>query len=135
MHYFLAKTEPDHDYSIDDLAQDGETLWDGIHNALALRHVSTMRPGDRVFIYHSGKEKRIVGLAEVTTGPAPNPDDPHNTWVVRVKFLEKYEDGPVLADFKAIPEFADFALVRQGRLSLMPVPKNIADWILLQVKK
>lgn len=68
MQYFLAKTEPS-TYSIDDLANEKETIWDGIHSHQAIAVIKTMKPGDRVFVYHSVKEKRIVGEAEVADEP------------------------------------------------------------------
>ena len=133
MQYFLGKSEPDHDYSIDDLEREGRTRWDDIHNALALRAVSQMRSGDLMFVYHSGKQRAVVGLAVVDSEPFPNPDDPTNYWTVYVKFVKKYANPLSLADFKANPLCKDFALVRQGRLSTMPVPDDIAVWMISQL--
>ncbi|MEI7818640.1 MAG: EVE domain-containing protein [bacterium] len=130
MNYFLGKTEPEHDYSIDDLEREGRTLWDNIHNAQALRVVSDMRPGDQIFIYHSGKQRAVVGLAEIDSDPFPNPDDPTNTWTVNVKFIKKYDHPLPLSAFKAEPALQKFALVHQGRLSTMAVPPEIASWML-----
>lgn len=130
MKYYLGKTEPEQDYSIDDLQKEGRTLWDNIHNALALRFISEMRPGDKMFIYHSQKQRQIVGLAEIDSDPFPNPDDPTSTWTVYVKFLEKFDRPVTLAEIKANPDCANWYLVRHSRLSTMPVPGNIAQWIL-----
>jgi predicted RNA-binding protein with PUA-like domain len=127
MNYYLAKTEPS-TYSIDRFMKDGTTLWDGVHNYAAINFIKQMKPGDRVFIYHSFKGLSVVGEAEVIGEPFLNTDDPRFSWAVELSFLRKF-DGPKLADFKAIPEFATFDLVRQSRLSTMAVPKHIADWI------
>ena len=133
MQYFLGKTEPDNDYSIDDLEREKRTLWDDIHNAAALQAVAKMRPGDLMFVYHSMKQRAIVGLAEIDSEPFPNPHDPRNKWTVYVKFVKKYKNPLSLDAFKAEPKFKDFALVRQSRLSTMVVPHDIADWILKRV--
>ena len=69
MNYFLVKADPEEDYSIDDLKRDGETDWTGVHSFAAIGHVKAMRPGDKVYFYHSQKEKAIVGLAEVSSEP------------------------------------------------------------------
>ncbi len=79
MNYWLVKADPDHDYSIDDLSRDGETIWDGVHNNAAILHIQKMKPGDLVYIYHSQKEKSIVGLAEVISEPFENTDDPRRS--------------------------------------------------------
>ncbi len=129
MNYWLAKADPDHDYSIDDLARDGETNWDGVHNNAAILHIQKMRPGDNVYIYHSQKEKSIVGLAEVVGDPYENHEDPRRSWAVRLKFVKKYDSPLHLATIKAAPECQDFALVRIGRLSVMPVPAGVQGWL------
>lgn len=126
MHYFLAKTDPD-TYSIDDFETEGDTLWDGVHNNAALLFIRQMRTGDKVFIYESMSTKAIVGLAEVTCEPYENKADPRRSWVVTMKFIQKYPTPLTLASIKADPDFSDFALVRQTRLSTMPVPDHIAD--------
>lgn len=127
MRYFLAKTEPS-SYSIDQLEKDGETIWDGVHNYAAIGFIKQMKPGDRVFIYHSLKGLNIVGEAEVIGDPFLNTNDPRFSWAVKLKFVRKF-DGPKLSDFKANPDFASFDLVRQSRLSTMAVPENVASWI------
>jgi len=119
--YWLLKTEPDH-YSYADLARDGATVWDGVSNNAALIHIRNMRPGDLALIYHTGDERQAVGLAEVTSAPYPDPklDDPKLV-VVDVKALRPLAQPITLAAIKADPAFTDFALVRQGRLSVVPV--------------
>ncbi|MCP5109775.1 MAG: EVE domain-containing protein, partial [bacterium] len=77
--YYLAKTHPE-DYSVEDLANDGATEWDGVKNPQAVRTIRQMRPGDRVFIYHSGGVSAVVGLAEVSLQPRQDPDEP-KSWV------------------------------------------------------
>ncbi len=121
MKYFLAKTDPD-TYSIDDFEKEGETLWDGVHNNAAMLFIQQMKPGDQVYIYESMSAKAIVGLAEVTGEPFLNTADPRRSWAVRMKFLKKYPTPLTLATIKATPSLAQFALVRQSRLSVMPVP-------------
>jgi predicted RNA-binding protein with PUA-like domain len=122
MNYWLLKTEPEA-YSFDDLQRDGATVWDGVSNNAALLHLRTMQPGDQVLIYHTGSERRAVGLAEVTSAPYPDPrqNDPKLV-VVDIRPLRPLPQPVTLAAIKADPAFADFALVRQGRLSVVPVP-------------
>jgi predicted RNA-binding protein with PUA-like domain len=121
MTYWVLKTEPDV-YSYADLVREGHTVWDGVANTVALKHMRTMVPGDLALIYHTGAERRAVGLAEVTSAAYP---DPHQTdpklVVVDVCALEPLANPLSLATIKAEPFFADFALVRQGRLSVVPV--------------
>jgi predicted RNA-binding protein with PUA-like domain len=128
MNYFLAKTEPS-TYSIDVFQNDIDTIWDGVHNYAAIGFIKQMKPGDTVFIYHSMTDKKVVGIAKVVGEPFENKDDPRHSWAVKMRFDTKI-DGPTLKDFKANPDFKDFDLVRQSRLSVMKVPANVADWIL-----
>jgi len=125
MNWFLAKTDPD-TYSIDDFAKEGETLWDGVHNNAALLFIRQMRPGDQVFIYESLSTKAIVGLAEVTSEPYENKADPRRSWAVTMRFIKKYDNPVTLSQIKAEPLFADFKLVRESRLSVMPVTNSLA---------
>ena len=129
MQWFLAKTDPD-TYSIDDFAKEGETLWDGVHNNAALLFIRQMQPGDKVFIYESMTTKAIVGLAEVTGEPFENTADPRRSWAVKMKFIKKYSQPLTLAAIKSSSELASFALVRQSRLSVMPVPDEITTTLL-----
>lgn len=127
MAYFLAKSEPD-TYSIDDLERDGETVWDGVRNNAALLAIKAMRPGDIVLIYHSGGESTIVGAAEVTSEPRPDPNEA-KSWVVDLRYRGRVEPRVSLRQVKESGKFADFALVRQSRLSTMPVPQTFIDWL------
>jgi len=122
--YWLLKTEPSA-YSYKDLEGEGTTVWDGVTNALALKHLRAMRKADRAFIYHTGDEKQIVGIAEVASNPYPNPkeNDPRLV-VVDLTPQERLRQPVTLAEIKMRREFADFELVRMGRLSAMPVSRT-----------
>lgn len=124
MAFWIFKTEPE-SYSFADLVRDGGTVWDGISNNAALLHLRAARPGDQVLIYHTGDERRAVGIAEVTSAPYPDPqlNDPKLV-VVDVRPLRALPRPVTLAAIKADPFFADFALVRQGRLSVVPVTEE-----------
>ncbi len=129
---YLFKTEPG-DYSWDDLVRDKRTDWTGVSNAAAQKHMRAVRNGDEVLFYHTGSDKRIVGLAKVVKGAHPDPDRPGTTAAGDTKFVlvdiapvrAASTDGATLAAIKADERFADFALVRQSRLSAMPVPPNL----------
>jgi predicted RNA-binding protein with PUA-like domain len=127
MKYFLAKSEPGV-YSIDDLKRDGKTVWDGVTNAQALQAIRAMRPGDRIFFYHSGGASAIVGLAEVVSAPRDDPKNPKSA-VVDLGFLSRFESATSLADVKQSGKFADWALVRQSRLSTMEAPQKFVKWM------
>ncbi|MBV9506843.1 MAG: EVE domain-containing protein [Acidobacteriia bacterium] len=127
MNYFLAKTDPE-TYSIDDLEREKKTTWDGVTNAQAVRAIRDMRPQDRVFIYHSGGQSAIVGLARVTSPPRDDPKNPKSA-VVDLELLERLDPGVTLAEIKQSKAFADWALVRQGRLSTMPAPEKFVTWM------
>ncbi|MHB8596236.1 MAG: EVE domain-containing protein [Ktedonobacteraceae bacterium] len=127
MAYFLAKTDPE-SYSIDNLERDQETVWDGVRNALALRAIKEMRPGDNVLIYHSQGQAAIVGLARVTSEPRPDPNDSKN-WVVELAFVRRFAQPVTLREIKESHLFDDWNLVRQGRLSTMSVPENVVAWL------
>jgi len=119
--YWLLKTEPS-TYSYADLEKDGRTVWDGVTNPLALKHLRSMKRGDPTFIYHTGDERQIVGVATVATDPYPNPKENDPKLVVVDLKPQQWLKRPVtLADIKMRREFADFELVRMGRLSVMPV--------------
>ena len=125
MAYWLLKTEPS-DYAYADLEADRVTLWDGVGNNLALKHLRQIRRGDQALIYHTGKERRVVGVAEVTSDPFPDPerDDPRLV-VVEVKPKRKLAEPIPLAEIKSDPELEDFDLVRLPRLSVMPVTEAV----------
>jgi predicted RNA-binding protein with PUA-like domain len=130
VNYWLLKTEPDA-YSFADLQRDGTTVWDGVANNAALKHMRDMRPGDQALIYHTGDERQAVGLAEVTSTPYPAPraDDPKLV-VVDIKALRPLTKPITLAAIKSDGAFVDFALVRQGRLSVVPVPPMLWERLL-----
>lgn len=113
---YLLKTEPS-TYSFADLECEGTTLWDGVSNPIALRNMSTMRPGERLVIYHTGDEKSAVGtatVASVDTSDAKNPQ-------VKIKAGKPIAKPVTLAEVKANKLFSDSPLVRQGRLSVVPL--------------
>lgn len=121
MAYWLFKEEPDH-YSLEQLFRDKRTVWDGVENYLALKHLRSVQKGDRVLYYHTGKEKAVVGVMEVVKGPYRDPArDDARFVVVDVKPVRRLDRPVSLAEIKSNPEFADFALVRISRLSVMPV--------------
>lgn len=121
MAYWLFKEEPDH-YSLEALFRDKRAVWAGVGNNLALKHLHSVQKGDRVFYYHTGKEKAVVGVMEVVKGPYPDPErDDARFVVVDVKPISRLARPVSLAEIKANPKFADFALVRMSRLSVMPV--------------
>ena len=127
MKYYLAKTDPE-TYSVADLERESRTVWDGVRNAQALRAIKTMQPGDGVFIYHSGGESKVLGLARVVSTPRSDPKDPKLT-VVELEFAGRLEPGATLAEIKAEGRFADWALVRQSRLSTMEAPESFVKWM------
>ena len=127
MKFYLAKTDPE-TYSIQDLARDHKTAWDGVRNPQALRAIREMRPGDRVFIYHSMANAAVVGLAKVASEPRPDPRDAKLA-VVDFEFLANLEPPTTLRDIKDSGLFEDWALVRQSRLSTMAAPEAFVDWM------
>ncbi len=129
MNYWLVKADPDTDYSIDDLQKDGETAWTGVHNNAAILHIQKMKPGDTVYFYHSQKQKAIVGLAKISSEPYENKEDPRRSWAMKLKFVKKYDNPLSLNVIKEAAECQDFALVRIGRLSVMPVEPNVQKWL------
>lgn len=121
MAFWLCKSEPDY-YSFSALEADGETLWDGVANSLALKHLRAVRPGDQLFFYHTGDEKAIVGVMEASGLPRPDPKEADEKLVViPVKPVRRLARPVTLASIKADPAFADWELVKQARLSVMPV--------------
>ncbi len=127
MTYYLAKSEPG-TYSIDDLQRDQQTVWDGVTNAQAVRSILAMRPGDKVFFYHSGGVSSIVGLATVKAAGRPDPRNPKSA-VADFAFAAKLDPPTTLADVKVSKLFDDWALVRQSRLSTMAAPESFVAWM------
>ena len=121
---YLLKSEPGA-YSIDDLLRDGETIWDGVSNPAAVRNLVGMKKGDQLVIYHTGDERQAVGTATVVSVDASNPKTP----LVKIKAGHKLTTPHTLADIKAHKMFADSALVKQGRLSVVPLTEPQYDWL------
>ncbi len=121
MSRWLFKQEPSC-YSFADLERDGTTVWDGVSNALARKHLRQAKPGDHVFFYHTGKEKAVVGEMQVVSEPAvdPNSDDP-NSVVLKVKLIRRLKKPVPLSAIKADKLLAKWDLVRLSRLSVVPV--------------
>ncbi len=124
MAYWLLKTEPD-SYSYSDLATEGSTVWDGVNNPLALKHLRTMVIGDLALIYHTGKERQVVGVAEIVSPPYADPvlNDAKRT-VVDVQAVNKVKQPVTLAQIKQDSFFTDFDLLRLPRLSVVPVSES-----------
>ena len=130
MAYWLLKTEPDC-YSWDDLARDKSTTWDGVSNAAALKNIRAMKKGDSALIYHTGDERRAVGIAELKSNPYPDPKaGDERLVVVDLKPKKKLAAPVTLSDIKADKTFEGFDLIRIGRLSVVPVPGAMWDRIL-----
>src|ERR1700730_4670099 len=127
MRYFLAKTDPE-TYSIDQLEKEKRTAWDGVNNPQAVRAIREMRPGDKVFIYHSGGHSAVVGVANVGQDPRPDPKNPRSA-VADFQFLGRIDPPVSLAEIKQSKLFDDWALVRQGRLSTMAAPESFVEWM------
>ena len=127
MKYFLAKTDPE-TYSLDDLEREKKTAWDGVNNPQAVRAIREMRPNDRVFIYHSGGESAIVGLAVARSDPRDDPKNPKSA-VVDLEFQARLDPPTSLSEIKQSKKFDDWALVRQRRLSTMAAPEKFVAWI------
>jgi predicted RNA-binding protein with PUA-like domain len=126
MNYWLMKTEPE-EYAYEDLARDRRGVWDGVRNAWALQHLRTMRRGDLAFIYHTGKARQIVGVAEIVRAAYPDPKGDNEKHVVVDLAPKRKLPAPVLlATIKGDPRFADLLLVRSTRLSVMPV--SVEQW-------
>lgn len=118
---WLVKEEPTH-YSYDDLVRDGGTSWTGVRNPLAQKHLRAIRKGDRIFFYHTGNEKAVVGVAKALGNAYPDPADPDGKlYAVDVGPVKKLKAPVTLAAIKADAAFASFPLVRMARLSVMPV--------------
>lgn len=121
MAYWLLKTEPE-EYSYCDLERDGTTVWEGVSNSLALKHLRTMEIGDLALIYHTGKERRVIGVAQVVSQPYPDPKlDDAKRVVVQVQALRRVQEPITLTQIKQDGNFEGFDLVRLTRLSVVPV--------------
>lgn len=116
MNYWLFKSDPD-TYGFPDLQKDKQTTWDGVANPVALKNLKNCKKGDQVIIYHTGDEKALIGVAEIVK------EDP-KTGLVKIAAIKPFSKRPTLSEVKARKEFADFALVRLPRLSVMPVSES-----------
>jgi predicted RNA-binding protein with PUA-like domain len=125
--HFLAKTDPD-TYSIGQLEREKQTAWDGVTNAQAVKTILEMRPGDRIFIYHSGGAPAVMGMAEVVSPGRPDPRNPKSA-VVDLQFSGRLDPPTTLAEIKQSKKFDDWALVRQSRLSTMRAPQEFVSWM------
>jgi predicted RNA-binding protein with PUA-like domain len=121
---YLLKTEPSV-YSFADLEREKATIWDGVTNLTAVKHLREMKPGDRLVIYHTGEEKSAVGTASVVSVDASDPKTPQ----VKINVGKPIAKPKTLAEIKAHKLFADSPLVRQGRLSVVPLTPAQHSWI------
>jgi predicted RNA-binding protein with PUA-like domain len=127
--FYLLKTEPT-SYSWDDLDRDGSTVWDGVKNNTAQKHIRDVREGDLAFLYHTGTERRIVGIARVTSDAYPDPKEPTpELHAFDLEPVERLERPVSLAEIKDDPQFQDWDLVRLPRLSVMPVTPELWEKI------
>src|SRR6187200_364961 len=123
---WLFKEEPTH-YSYDDLARDGKTAWTGVRNPVAQKHLRTVKKGDRIFFYHTGNEKAVVGISRAAGSAYPDPADKTGKLVaVDVEPVKKLKAPVTLAAIKADKRFASFVLTKVPRLSVMPVSDD--EW-------
>ncbi len=129
MAYWLLKTEP-RAWSWDDQVQNRVTSWDGVRNYQAANNLQAMRKGDQCFFYHSRNERRIVGIVEVIKEYYPDPSDSTSRFgMVDVKTVQPLKTPVALAVIKAHPDLSHLALVRQSRLSVMPIDEK--SWAIL----
>ncbi|HEX8736052.1 MAG TPA: EVE domain-containing protein [Pyrinomonadaceae bacterium] len=121
MNYWLVKQEPEK-YSFDDFLKEGVTVWTGVRNFQARNNLRAMRAGDKVLFYHSVSDKAIVGAAEVTREAFPDPTD--EKWIaVEIKPIEKFSKAVTLDEIKAEKSLENIALIKQSRLSVMPLTR------------
>ena len=130
MNYWLVKTEPE-EYSFNRLLSDRKTVWNGVRNFQARNNLKAMKKGERVFIYHSGKSKEIVGIAEVITEYYPDPSDKTGLWVVvEIKPIKRLNKPVTLAQIKKEKSLTKLPLLKQSRLSVMPISRDDFLYIL-----
>jgi len=129
---WLLKTEPS-EFGYPELEQEGKAVWDGVTNPVALKNLRAMKAGDRAFIYHTGAEKAAVGIAEVARAAYADPKAGNaKLVVVDLKPIGRLPRPVTLAEIKAMAEFAQSPLVRQGRLSVVPI--TAAQWKAVEAK-
>ncbi|EOZ99654.1 RNA-binding protein [Indibacter alkaliphilus LW1] len=134
MNYWLVKSEPG-EYSYQDLENDKDIVWDGIRNYQARNYLKEMKVGDQVLYYHSGKDKAIVGLAEVSEEAFPDKNDKENKgWVaVRLAAKKAFDQSLNLEQIKNDPKLTELPLLKQSRLSVMPIEKSAFDHIIKSI--
>ena len=131
MNYWLVKTEPE-EYSFDRLVSEGKVIWDGVRNFQARNNLKAMKKGDQVFVYHSGKSREIIGVAEVVKEHYPDPSDKTDLWVVvELKPVRKLNKPFTLTQIKKEKLLSKLPLLKQSRLSVMPIRKEEFDFIVL----
>ena len=138
VNYWLVKQEPTgpRGYNFSKLEKEKKTVWDGVHNNLALKHISNMKKSDQVLFYHTGTERQAVGIMTITTNPYSNPKEKEKRFVVvDVKFKKRLKQPVTLQEMKKEKKFKDWELLRISRLSVMPVPKLIWDEIIKMSQK
>lgn len=127
MNYWMVKSEPN-SYSWEDFEKTGEDVWDGVRNYQARNYLKAMEVGDLVMFYHSGKEKAVVGIAQVSASAFADPKD--EAWTaVNLRVAEKLEKPVTLTQIKAEEHLADLPMLKQSRLSVLPMSKGEFDWI------
>jgi predicted RNA-binding protein with PUA-like domain len=127
MNYWLMKTEPE-TFSWDDLVRDKKAGWDGVRNFQARTHLKNMKKGDEAFVYHTGDEKSVVGIARITKEHYPDPSD--NAWVaVEIVPVRKLKKPVTLAQIKADKRLTNMVLVKASRLSVQPVKPEEFDMV------
>ena len=130
MNNWLFKEEPTH-YSYDNLVADGRTSWTGVRNPVAQKHLRSVKKGDRIFFYHTGDEKAVVGICRAAANAYPDPSDKAGKlYAVDVEPVKKLKAPVTLATLKADRRFASMPLTRVPRLSVMPVTTDEWEWIL-----
>ena len=133
VNYWLAKQEPSgpRGYNFSTLEKEKITVWDGVHNNLALKHMRNMKKNDLVMYYHTGDERQIVGIMTITSKPYPNPEEDNERFVVvDVKYKKRLKNPVSLELMKKEKSFKNWELLRISRLSVMPVPADIWNTII-----
>ena len=133
VNYWLAKQEPSgpRGYNFSTLEKEKTTVWDGVHNNLALKHMRNMKKNDLVMYYHTGDERQIVGIMTITSKPYANPEEDNERFVVvDVKYKKRLKNPVSLEVMKKEKSFTNWELLRISRLSVMPVPADIWNTII-----
>jgi predicted RNA-binding protein with PUA-like domain len=133
VNYWLAKQEPSgpRGYPFEQLKKEKTTVWDGVHNNLALKHINNMKKGDLCIFYHTGDERQAIGIMEIIKNPYPNPKEANKRFVVvDVKYKKHLKRPVTLDELKVNQKFSNWELIRISRLSVMPVPESIWNEIL-----